>query len=168
MKINKYKKFLEKDNIREDEWSHLNDKINNHDVRNFSTYDDEDDDEDYGHEYLNSGQSRSSFRDEEYEDDVEQDDIQHLLYLLRTMFKNSGVNVEVEHKNLDIMIYCVLSRKERLKDVINVFSVANKLKKDILPQYDCEFEMWETKRGDPMLTFNFYYGEGLEDDGIPF
>lgn len=162
--INNYKAFLEKENIREDEFSHLNNNIN---ARNFSGYDDDYDD-DYGREYLNSGESRSTFRDEEYEDDVEMGDIQHLLYLLRTMFKNNGIEVEVENKNMDIMIYCIMNPKERLKDIINVFSVANKLKKDILPQYDCEFEMWETRKGKPMLTFNFYYGEGLNDDRIPF
>lgn len=161
--FNDYKKFLEeKENIREDEYSHLNDDINGRwDDSNY---------EDDGYQYLNSGESRSesSFRDEEYEEDGEQDDVQHLLYLLRTMFKNNGIDVEIEHKNMDIMIYCIMERKERLKDVMNVLSVANKLKKDILPQYDCEFEMWETKKGNPMLTFNFYYREGLGDDGIPF
>jgi hypothetical protein len=160
--FNDYKKFLEKENIREDENSHLNDNINGRwDDSNY---------EDDGYQYLNNGGSRtdSSFRDEEYEDDAEQDDVQHLLYLLRTMFKNNGIEVEIEHKNLDIMIYCVMQPKERLKDVMNVLGVANKLKKDILPQYDCEFEMWETKKGNPMLTFNFFYNEGLNDDGVPF
>lgn len=160
--INDYKKFLEKKNIREDENSHLNDDINNRwDDSNY---------EDDAYQYLNSGETRgeSSFRDEEYEDDVEPDDVQHLLYLLRTMFKNNGIEVEIESKNMDIMIYCVMQPKERLKDVMNVLGVANKLKKDILPQYDCEFEMWETKRGNPMLTFNFFYNEGLNDDGVPF
>lgn len=158
--FNDYKKFLEKENIREDEDSHLNDGINGRwPDSNF---------EDDGYQYLNSGESRStsSFRDEEYEDEM--DDVKHLLYLLRTMFKNNGIEVDIEHKNMDIMIYCVMERKERLKDVMNVLSVANKLKKDILPQYDCEFEMWETRKGKPMLTFNFFYNEGLNDDGIPF
>jgi hypothetical protein len=163
--INDYKKFLEKkENIREDENSHLNDDINGR----WDDYNYEDDD--YGHQYLNSGDSKSSFRDDEYEEDEENmDDVQHLLYLLRTMFKNNGIDVEIEHRNMDIMIYCIMEPKERLRDVMNVFSVATKLKKDILPQYDCEFEMWETRKGNPMLTFNFFYNEGLGDDNnIPF
>ena len=24
--------------------------------------------------------------------------------------------------------------------------------------------MWKTKKGDPLLTFTFYYDEGLDDD----
>lgn len=159
--IKKFSKFLEKkeDNYREDEHSHLNDPLHRHEL------------DDEGMRYLNSGETRSSFRDHELEDDVEGDDMDHLLYLLRTMFKNSGVEVQIDNRGLDIMIYALMDRKERLKDIINVLEVANKLKKDILPQYDSELEMWETRKGQPMMVFNFLYGEGLgddNDDGIPF
>jgi len=104
----------------------------------------------------------------DYESDINGDDIQHLLYLLRTMFSNSGIQVEIENNNLDIIIYCTMQRKERLKDIINVFDVANKLKKDILPQYDSEFEIGEDQNGYPVLKFNFYYEEGLYDDNMAF
>jgi hypothetical protein len=161
--IKNYKKFLEKENIREDENSYLNDDINDWGDPSDRWSDRSDYDDDEGYQYLNGGESRSS----EYDND-DRDDVQHLLYLLRTMFKNNGIEVEIEHKNLDIMIYCVMNRKERLKDVMNVLDVANKLKKDVLPQYDCEFEMWETRKGKPMLTFNFFYDEGLNDDRVPF
>ena len=85
------------------------------------------------------------------------------------MFNNSGIeNVYVENKKMDITISVEMRRRERLRDIIKVFEVSNKLKKDILAQYDSEFGMWETKDGRPMLVFNFYYDEGLEDDMLPF
>ena len=181
MSIKDFKKFLEDNKYREDEHSHLNDDLNSRwDDSTYDPYDDDDDNDKYPRSYGDEGDdylygrpnhtSKSTFRDDDFDedDDIEMDDVEHLLYLLRSMFKNSGIEVEVEHKNLDIMIYCVMSRKERLKDLINVFGVATKLKKDILPQYDSEFEMWETKTGQPMLVFYFYYGEGLGDDNIPF
>lgn len=103
---------------------------------------------------------------DDYEDDVDDtqsDDMQHLLYLLRTLFKNSGIDASLENKGLDIIVCVVLNKKEKLSSIIKVFDVAKKLQKDILPQYDAEFEMWETKTRDPMLTFNFMY-EGDDED----
>ena len=94
--------------------------------------------------------------------------MEHLEYLLREMFKNVGIDVTVTSDNGDIQIVVMLNKKERLRDVISVFSVANKLKKDILAQYDSEFDLWEDNKGLPMLTFNFYYGDGLGDSNAPF
>lgn len=115
-------------------------------------YDYKDDDDDDGYEY---------------EEDSEE--MEHLLYLLRMMFKNSGIEeVEVSSKGLDIEIDVYLNKEERLKSILKVFEVAKKLKKDILAQYDSEFNMYYTKEGDPVLTFNFDYGDGLDDDKSPF
>jgi hypothetical protein len=175
MKIKSYKDYVEKptnehwrhfedspeddddydeDNYREDEYAHLNDNLPSNKKSEFE------DDYEYG-----------NYEDDDYEtdDDVDVDDMQHLLYLLRTMFKNSGVeDVYVVSKKMDISISVEMRRRETIKDIMRVFEVANKLKKDILAQYDSEFEMWETKEGRPMFVFNFYYGEGLEDDMAPF
>ena len=123
----------------------------------------DDDYEDEGYDKLNS---------DDYDDSDDngggQDDIEHLEYLLREMFRNVGIDVTVTSDNGDIKIVAMLNQKERLRDVISIFSVANKLKKDILAQYDSEFDLWEDKKGLPMLTFNFYYGDGLGDDNAPF
>jgi hypothetical protein len=173
MKLKKYNQLLEEidpkdwedddDNFyREDEYSYLNDKLDKR-----TAYDEEEDDWEgytrYGH---------GPYDDDDYEsgeEPIEEDDMQNLLYLLRTMFRNSGIEeVYVENKKMDITITVAARRRERLKDIINIFAVANKLKKDILAQYDSEFEMWESKEGSPLFVFNFYYDEGLEDDMAPF
>ena len=123
----------------------------------------DDDYEDEGYDKLNS---------DDYDDSDDngggQDDIEHLEYLLREMFRNVCIDVTVTSDNGDIQIVAILNQKERLRDVISIFSVANKLKKDILAQYDSEFDLWEDKKGLPMLTFSFYYGDGLGDDNTPF
>lgn len=124
-------------------------------------YDDEDY-EDEGYDKLNSDDYDDS------DDNGNQDDMAHLEYLLREMFRNVGIDVTVTSDNGDIQIVAMLNQKERLRDVISIFSVANKLKKDILAQYDSEFDLWEDKKGLPMLTFSFYYGDGLGDDNTPF
>jgi len=86
------------------------------------------------------------------------------------MFRNSGVdNVHITAKrNEDIVIEVNMAKKDTLRNVIKVFEVANKLKRDILAQYDSEFEMWESKSGGGILTFGFTLEEGLEDDTMPF
>ena len=187
MKIKKYNSFLEKDNLRSDEHSHLNDMLGrknegrwdddeDDDDHDYGFYDQDEDDDDhlFGRPNHSTKKEDSTFRDEDYDEEYDEDginsnDIQHLNYLLRSMFKNSGIeDVQIENKKLDISISCVLRKRESMKNVIKVFEIAKKLKRDILAQYDSEFEMWETKDGRPLLTFNFYYGEGLNDDYAPF
>lgn len=155
MKINKYNSFIN-ENTRDDEYSYLNDKLDLNSRWDDSTYD--------------SYEDEGFYNDSEDEDDnYENEDMEHLLYLLRKMFNNSGIdNVEITNKKMDLTIYVELRSREKLRDIIKVFEVVNKLKKDILPQYDSEFDMWKTKKGSPLLTFDFYYNEGLDDDNVPF
>jgi hypothetical protein len=161
MKLSKYNKFFENSDWDEDE----EDFFNRWDSGDKSKRSSEKDDwESYNTEL--DDYSEDDYQDEK---DIEDDDMGNLLYLLRSMFRNSGIEeVYIENKKMDITISVQLRKRERLKDIIKVFEVANKLKRDILAQYDSEFEMWETKDGKPLLTFNFYYGEGLEDDEEPF
>lgn len=152
MNIKGYKLFLEKDiNWREDEDSHMNDRLNSR--WDDSTYDPEDDNYEYDDEY-----DYGSIDD----DYIEDDDMEHLLYLLRTMLKNAGIDADVTNKKMNINIYIELSSRQRLRDIINIFEIINKLKKDILIQYSCEFDMWETKSGRPYFDISFYY----EDDNV--
>jgi hypothetical protein len=157
MNIKDYKLFLE--NIREDEHSYLNDKLNNR--WDDSTYDPSNEEDDYYYDDVDY------YRSEEEEEDIDVDDMEHLLYLLRSMFKNSGIDVRVTNKKMNIFINVILTPRERLRKIISIFEVVNKLKKDILIQYDSEFEMWETKIGMPFFEFSFYY-EGDKDDRYPF
>lgn len=144
----------------------------------FEQYDGpEDDDDMFGRPYYGKAdqdyeelkkkfrsQMGESFDDGEDDvDDTTSDEMENLLYLLRTLFKNGGVDAEFENKGLDIMVYVVLNKREKMSSVLKVFDLVKKLKKDILPQYDSEFELWETKGGEPMLTFNFMY-EGSDGD----
>lgn len=175
MKLKRYKQILEDDSRWDDSWDDDDDYISGFNIRK--------DENSWMNDKLDK---KSTFRDEEdydYEDDstrydededISQDDMQHLLYLLRSMFRNSGIeDVEVTNKRMDITISCKLRRKERLKDLIKVFEVAQKLKKDILAQYDSEVEMYDEwnktdKESRPIVEFSFLYDEGLYDDDAPF
>jgi len=109
-------------------------------------------------------------REDEYkgedEDDSDDDDMSHLCYLLRSMFNNSNIDVNVENSGLDLSITARFARRESLSDIVKVFEVIKKIKKDILAQYSSSYEMWETKSGSPMITFEFMLEDDNDKDGV--
>jgi hypothetical protein len=101
------------------------------------------------------------------ENDDDDDDMSHLCYLLRSMFSNINIDVDVDNSGLDLSIIAQFSRKESLSDIVKVFEVVKKIKKDILAQYSSYYEMWETKSGTPMITFEFMLeDEDNDKDGV--
>jgi hypothetical protein len=116
------------------------------------------DDDDYNYRY-----------DKEYkgeDEDDSDDDMSHLCYLLRSMFNNSNVDVNIENSGLDLSITAQFARRESLSDIVKVFEVIKKIKKDILAQYSSSYEMWETKSGSPMITFEFMLEDDDDKDGV--
>ena len=116
------------------------------------------DDDDYNYRY-----------DKEYkgeDEDDSDDDMSHLCYLLRSMFNNSNIDVNVENSGLDLSITAQFSRRESLSDIVKVFEIVKKIKKDILAQYSSSYEMWETKSGSPMITFEFMLEDDDDKDGV--
>jgi len=127
--------------------------------------------------YLNEDKNEDEYFDEygsqddyEGQDDAQDDDMEHLLYLLRTFLKDSGIkNVSLKNSDSSIKLEIVLKTKERLTDVIKTFAVLKKLSNDIMSDYDAEFDIWETKQGDPLLIIDYYSPEyGDDEDGAPF
>ena len=107
--------------------------------------------------------------DKEYkgeDEDDSDDDMSHLCYLLRSMFNNSNIDVNVENSGLDLSITAQFARRESLSDVVKVFEVVKKIKKDILAQYSSSYEIWETKSGSPMITFEFMLEDDNDKDGV--
>jgi len=134
-------------------------------LKKYNNYlnEDKNDDDDFFGEY-------GSQDDYEGQDDAQGDDMEHLLYLLRTFLKDSGINnVSLKNSDSSIKLEIVLKTKERLTDVIKTFAVLKKLSNDIMADYDAEFDIWETKQGDPLLIIDYYSPEyGDDEDGAPF
>jgi hypothetical protein len=118
----------------------------------------DDDAYDYSREDEYNGEDEN---DSEYDDDMS-----HLCYLLRSMFNNSSIDVEVENKGLDLSIIAQFSRRESLSDIVKVFEIVKKIKKDVLAQYSSSFEIWETKQGIPVISFDFLLEDDDDKDGI--
>lgn len=124
----------------------------------------------YDYDYSDGyGDDDFSSDDKEYDpsEDEDSDDMEHLCYLLRQMMYNSGVDeVSVESRGLDISISVQFNRKEQLKDIVKTFGVIKKIKRDILAQYEDSYEIWETKKGSPVITFDFNYDDGVSDKSL--
>jgi hypothetical protein len=93
------------------------------------------------------------------ESDDNSDDIETLLYLIRTFLKNQNSNAVVSNRGLDITIEFTLNSSEKLKTILNVFDIAKRIKNDLLAQYDSEFEMYTDISGLSKLVFDFYFDE---------
>lgn len=156
MKISNYIQFLKED-IRDDDYSYLND-----DLAQFNKMGDRWDDSTY------SPEDEYGYHDQ-YEDDEDSEGMYDLINLFKQMFYNSSIeNVEIEGTPKEIVMYFTLHYKERLRDIVKIFDVLSKIKKDILPQFDSEIDLWRDKKGNPLLTVTFEYNEGLDDDNAPF
>ena len=108
-------------------------------------------------------------REDEYQgedEDESDDDMSHLCYLLRSMFNSSNIDVDVENKGLDLSIIAQFSRRESLSDIVKVFEIVKKIKKDILAQYSSSYEIWETKKGVPVISFDFLLEDDEDGDGV--
>lgn len=125
-------------------------KINTYKSFNES-WEEEDDDIDDSYE--------QSFDEIEEEDHSFDSDMTYLCDTIQSLFENSGFSVDTDYDNLNITVFVFLNKVEKIKNMTKVFDVANKLKKDILPQYESEFELYENKEGYPIICFGFNFND---------
>ncbi len=136
----------------------------------------------YAQEFFAEGNSDDLYygEDEEdfwdyKEDDVELDDdlLSGIAAMAHKMIEDAGFkNFYVSNKKDNISIQFVLNATEKFSKMMKVLGIIKKIKTDILIQYDSEMDLWETKNGLPLLTFDFYYEPNTEGkykkDEIPF
>lgn len=160
MKLNNYIKFL-KEAIREDEDSYLNDDLDKFNKEMGSRWDDS---------TYDSPKDEYGYYDDDDTDDYYGDDgegMSDLINLFNQLFENSGIyNVNIEGTPREINMYFNLNYREKLRDIVAIFEVLSKIKRDILPQFNSETDLWIDRKGEPLLTVSFNYNEG--DDNAPF
>ena len=124
-------------------------------------------------------EARDDYEDEYYdqygqeEDDDAQDqddDAEHLFYLLRKYLRDAGVrNADVRGSASAIKMEVTMRKEEKMADVISVFATLRKISEEILADYDCDFDIWRSKKGEPLLIIDFYSDDEYDDeDGAPF
>lgn len=123
-------------------------------------------------------ETNRTFQDgyDEYEDDYfdqygkedvsDEEEEDNLGYLIRTFLSARGITSYVESDGKDVTVYIYLKKREKIKGLVKVFDVVlNNMKTQMFEDYDLETELYETKEGDPILSFTFYSdGFGRDDD----
>ena len=124
---------------------------------NEAIWEGEDEEDEFQNEYGNGDDDESS-----------NDNMEHLLYLLRQLLSKAGIkNINITNQGLSLKIevippsYGMVDYFYKLDDVITIYETIKKIDKDVLVDYDLECDIWETKKMEPLLIFNFY---SLDDD----
>jgi hypothetical protein len=93
--------------------------------------------------------------------------MEQLEHLLGLLFKNSGIEAyDIEADGLNFNMYVMLSKTEKLSNIVKVLDVCKKLHTDVLIQYVVEFDLWETKSGFPLMTINYIIEDEVDDSVI--
>ena len=111
---------------------------------------------------------KKSYQEEEFEeqeDDRREGEMGELAYWIRQMFKANKIESTIETENYDLIAYIFLSKREKMSNLLNIFEVIDKIKKDLLTTYSAEVELYENKEGYPVLKFTFSYDAEIPDDG---
>lgn len=106
---------------------------------------------------------------EEQEEEVDFDgEMDYLCQTIESLFDNSNINCNVTNQDLDLTVFVFPEKKETLKNLTKIFDIANKLRRDILPQYSSEFEIYKQKDGYTVITFQFTYEEEGTSSKVPW
>jgi Mg2+ and Co2+ transporter CorA len=106
---------------------------------------------------------------EQGEEEVDFDgEMDYLCQTIESLFDNSNINCNVTNQDLDLTVFVFPEKKETLKNLTKIFDIANKLRRDILPQYSSEFEIYKQKDGYTVITFQFTYEEEGTSSKVPW
>jgi len=109
------------------------------------------------------------YNKEEQEEEVDFDgEMDYLCQTIESLFDNSNINCNVTNQDLDLTVFVFPEKKETLKNLTKIFDIANKLRRDILPQYSSEFEIYKQKDGYTLITFQFTYEEEGTSSKVPW
>ena len=103
------------------------------------------------------------FLNEKQDDPTFEDEMENISSVIRKMAKSQGFNdssVSVGEDN--ILIEIVLKKEETFMRVMQMLNFIKKVQKDILTDFKCDMDLWETKKNSPIFTFEFYYSESSQ------
>jgi uncharacterized protein YihD (DUF1040 family) len=104
-----------------------------------------------------------------------EEEMESITSIIRKMAKSQGFQETFVSVGDDqIILEIVLKREETFTKVIQMLDLVKKIQKDILSDFKCDMDLWETKKNVPIFTFEFYYSTTSSapkydyDDNFPF
>jgi uncharacterized protein YihD (DUF1040 family) len=104
-----------------------------------------------------------------------EDEMENIASVIRKMAKTQGfVNSFVSIGDDHIVLEIVLKKEETFIKVIQMLDFVKKIQRDILTDFKCDMDLWETKKDLPIFTFEFYYSTTTSaprydlDDDLPY
>ena len=104
-----------------------------------------------------------------------EEEMESITSIIRKMAKSQGFQETFVSVGDDqIILEIVLKREETFTKVIQMLDLVKKIQKDILSDFKCDMDLWETKKNTPIFTFEFYYSTTSSapkydyDDNFPF
>ena len=87
-----------------------------------------------------------------------EDEFNYVSSTIRKMARSQGfMNTNIYLDKEELMIMEVSLRPtETFENVIKLMEFVEKIQKDILVGFKCDMDLWETKKGLPLFTFEFY------------
>lgn len=126
----------------------------------------------YGNYSTEDSKTTSKKRVKPQISEEEEDEVREFTYMLRKIIKGANIdNFYVTNDGFDICIQFIFQKVDKMRSIMRVTNVLKKIHEDILIQYDSEIEMWETTKGEPLFTVDFYYApnkSGSKKDVAPF
>lgn len=109
----------------------------------------------------------SSFNESEIksiDDEMGVNEVEELCYWIRKMFIANNIKHSVSKKrdSYDIESFVILDKKVKMSTLLHVFDVIDKIRKE-LSTYNVDFELFENKKGFPIMLFTFYFEDDFED-----
>ena len=105
-----------------------------------------------------------------------QDELENLTSVLRQMARKQGFysfNTSIGDDH--ILIEVTMNKEETFHKIFQLLSFMRKIQKDYLTGFKCDMDLWETKKGLPLFTFEFYQTGSISstptydyDDELPF
>ena len=120
------------------------------------------------------GKDEENYWDDDKEDFKYDDDfLGDTATMVHNIIEKSGIkNFYVSNSKDNISVQFVLNMSEKFSSMMNIMSMVKKIQTEVLIQYNSEMDLWETKKGLPLLTFDFYYEPNIEGkfkkDDVPF
>jgi hypothetical protein len=105
----------------------------------------------------------------------EQDELENLASVIRQMarrqgFRSFNISIEEDH----ILVEITMNSEEKLSKLFQMFDFMRKIQKDFFTGANCDMDLWENKKGQPVFTYELYYkSESYSpkyelDDDLPY